>query len=64
MLEEGPEELTVTLMTHQKRALAWLRWREEQIPCGGILGMYQHLTFDLCIDNRVGKTVWEMFLWT
>nr|XP_006822526.1 PREDICTED: transcription termination factor 2-like [Saccoglossus kowalevskii] len=34
---DDPKGLTVPLMTHQKRALAWLRWREGQHPCGGIL---------------------------
>lgn len=28
----------VTLLPHQRRALAWLLWRETQKPCGGILG--------------------------
>lgn len=28
----------VTLLPHQRRALAWLLWRETQNPCGGILG--------------------------
>lgn len=28
----------VSLMAHQRRALAWLLWRETQKPCGGILG--------------------------
>lgn len=37
--EEDPDGLrsSVTLMGHQKQALAWLMWREEQQPCGGIL---------------------------
>eukprot|EP00111_Clytia_hemisphaerica_P023657 TCONS_00069728-protein len=34
---EDPEKLKVTLMTHQRQALAWLTWRETQIPSGGIL---------------------------
>lgn len=29
--------IKVTLMAHQRRALAWLLWRENQNPCGGIL---------------------------
>lgn len=28
----------VTLLPHQRKALAWLLWRETQKPCGGILG--------------------------
>ncbi|CAL1581631.1 unnamed protein product [Knipowitschia caucasica] len=36
---EAPEPpgIKVPLMAHQKRALAWLLWREEKNPCGGIL---------------------------
>lgn len=36
--EEQPEGLKVTLMVHQLRGLAWLLWRESQLPPGGILG--------------------------
>ena len=36
---EDPEGLRVSLMTHQKQALAWLQWREKQHPPGGILGI-------------------------
>ncbi|XP_034042546.1 transcription termination factor 2 isoform X2 [Thalassophryne amazonica] len=32
-----PKGLKVTLLAHQKSALAWLLWRETQKPCGGIL---------------------------
>lgn len=32
----------VSLLQHQKRALAWLLWRESQRPCGGILGEQQN----------------------
>ncbi|XP_061648178.1 transcription termination factor 2 isoform X1 [Phyllopteryx taeniolatus] len=32
-----PKGLKVSLLAHQKRALAWLLWREAQNPCGGIL---------------------------
>ncbi|XP_022098307.1 transcription termination factor 2-like [Acanthaster planci] len=34
---EDPSGLKVSLMTHQRQALAWLVWREKQHPCGGIL---------------------------
>ncbi|NWR48289.1 TTF2 factor, partial [Regulus satrapa] len=34
---EDPPGLKVPLLQHQKRALAWLLWREQQRPCGGIL---------------------------
>jgi len=32
-----PDGLVVPLMRHQRQALAWLSWREEQHPPGGIL---------------------------
>lgn len=36
---DDPKNLKVTLMTHQRQAMAWLTWRENQVPSGGILGM-------------------------
>ncbi|KAM9344458.1 transcription termination factor 2 [Pholidichthys leucotaenia] len=32
-----PKGIKVSLLPHQRRALAWLLWRETQSPCGGIL---------------------------
>ncbi|XP_043987767.1 transcription termination factor 2 isoform X1 [Gambusia affinis] len=32
-----PRGIKVPLLAHQRRALAWLLWREAQNPCGGIL---------------------------
>ncbi|XP_010769266.1 transcription termination factor 2-like, partial [Notothenia coriiceps] len=32
-----PKGIKVTLLPHQRSALAWLLWRETQNPCGGIL---------------------------
>uniref|UniRef100_A0A7N5ZRW2 Transcription termination factor 2 n=1 Tax=Anabas testudineus TaxID=64144 RepID=A0A7N5ZRW2_ANATE len=32
-----PKSIKVPLLAHQRRALAWLLWREAQNPCGGIL---------------------------
>uniref|UniRef100_A0A8C6TSB0 Transcription termination factor 2 n=1 Tax=Neogobius melanostomus TaxID=47308 RepID=A0A8C6TSB0_9GOBI len=32
-----PKGIKVPLLAHQKKALAWLLWREEHSPCGGIL---------------------------
>lgn len=42
----------VTLLPHQRRALAWLLWRETQKPCGGILGKWGggHLVCFSCIN--------------
>ncbi|XP_050421158.1 transcription termination factor 2-like [Adelges cooleyi] len=37
MLADDPTGLKVTLMPHQKHAIAWLLWRENQKPHGGIL---------------------------
>uniref|UniRef100_A0A8B9LSG6 Transcription termination factor 2 n=1 Tax=Astyanax mexicanus TaxID=7994 RepID=A0A8B9LSG6_ASTMX len=34
---EDPKGIKVQLLPHQRRALAWLLWRETQNPCGGIL---------------------------
>ncbi|XP_044297877.1 transcription termination factor 2 isoform X1 [Varanus komodoensis] len=34
---QDPPGLKVSLLPHQKQALAWLLWRESQKPCGGIL---------------------------
>ncbi|XP_066476167.1 transcription termination factor 2 isoform X2 [Tiliqua scincoides] len=36
-VSEDPAGLKVSLLPHQKQALAWLLWRENQKPCGGIL---------------------------
>ena len=36
--DSDPKGLKVTLMPHQRHALAWLGWREKQTPPGGILG--------------------------
>lgn len=38
---KDPKALSVELMPHQKYALLWLLWRENQKPSGGILGMYR-----------------------
>lgn len=40
---EDPKGLKVSLMPHQQHALAWLLWREQQKPPGGILGKHLRL---------------------
>lgn len=32
-----PQQLKTKLLPHQAHALAWMLWRETQIPCGGLL---------------------------
>ncbi|CAG08244.1 unnamed protein product, partial [Tetraodon nigroviridis] len=45
-----PRGLKVSLLAHQRRALAWLLWRETQKPCGGILGKSSnHILFFPCM---------------
>ncbi|KAK3569188.1 hypothetical protein QTP86_026009 [Hemibagrus guttatus] len=34
---QDPKGIKVQLLPHQRKALAWLLWRETQKPCGGIL---------------------------
>ena len=41
METDDPDCLSVPLMTHQRQALTWLIWREQQKPSGGILGRIQ-----------------------
>lgn len=37
-LADQPRLINAELMTHQRQALAWLTWREQNFPRGGILG--------------------------
>lgn len=43
----------VTLLPHQRRALAWLLWREAQNPCGGILGMFVFFIFTWSLVKKI-----------
>uniref|UniRef100_A0A3Q3MGB0 Transcription termination factor 2 n=1 Tax=Labrus bergylta TaxID=56723 RepID=A0A3Q3MGB0_9LABR len=40
-----PRGIKVSLLAHQRKALAWLLWREAQNPCGGILGMLTNIFY-------------------
>lgn len=59
VIAEDPHSLksSVKLMQHQKRALAWLIWRESHKPNGGILGKFfntlkTHICL-ICTDIKV-----------
>uniref|UniRef100_A0A8C5E8V8 Transcription termination factor 2 n=1 Tax=Gouania willdenowi TaxID=441366 RepID=A0A8C5E8V8_GOUWI len=54
-----PKAIKVPLLPHQRRALAWLLWRETQKPCGGILaddmGLGKTLTMVALILGQKSK---------
>ncbi|TMS06513.1 Transcription termination factor 2 [Larimichthys crocea] len=54
-----PKGIKVPLLAHQKKALAWLLWREAQNPCGGIfaddMGLGKTLTMIALILTKKMK---------
>lgn len=69
---KDPQGLKVQLMPHQQHALAWLTWREQQKPPGGVLaddmGLGKTLTMiSLILDSnakRSAQMVDEFDEWT
>ncbi|CAL1528102.1 unnamed protein product, partial [Lymnaea stagnalis] len=63
-----PRGLKVSLKPHQRHALAWLAWREQQIPPVGILAddmglgktltMISHILRLKVAAERLGKEEW------
>ncbi|KAM8854833.1 transcription termination factor 2 isoform 2-T3 [Spinachia spinachia] len=59
-----PKGIKVSLLAHQRKALAWLLWRENQNPCGGILaddmGLGKTLTIIALILAKKSKVNGEL----
>lgn len=62
ILPDDPSGLKVELMDHQKYALAWLMWRENQKPHGGILGKQINI-FHLIIFHCHLCLIFQLMIW-
>lgn len=56
---QEPKDLRASLMPHQKHALAWLLWRENQKPSGGILGKFsiKRKKIDIVCQNLIVSNI-------
>jgi transcription termination factor 2 len=57
-LHGNPNYFTTDLMDHQKYAISWMLWREQQKPRGGILAddMVNSFIFNLPTNRSQGRS--------